>query len=387
MVPIYCTNILIDMTYLFVANSAWYLKNFRSSTLEAFSCANKVICLYPTGGDAESLRKLGAQPRSFYLDATSTNPLKEFLSLLTLVLQIVRHRPDVVFSFNPKTNLYSLIVCWFLGIPCVPNVSGVGVASQLQGIVAKIYHVLVGFFFKRASHVFFQNSDDYKNFLDLKWIRSLDAEIIPGSGVNLEKFCPSIKESHPIRFLMAARLIKSKGVCEFIKAAHQVAHESTVKCEFILAGVQDFSSRAVPPKLLESLEAETQIKFVGYIENMPSLLNTIDCVVLPSYYPEGIPRSLIEAAASGKVIITTDTPGCREVLMEGKNGFFVEPRSTESLVSVMHKVLDLSADELKNMKETSRELAVVRFDENIVIRRYLEIVEKFHQQACDRLYK
>jgi len=365
------------MTSLFVANTSWYLKNFRSSTLEAFSKKGKVICLSPEEGYGEGLRELGAKTRTFYLDAASTNPIKELLSLLSLTLEIARQRPNVVFSFNPKTNLYSLIACWLLRIPCVPNVSGVGGASQLQGMVAKVYRTLVGFFYKYASHIFFQNSDDYHTYLKAKWIMSENAEILPGSGVNLQRFCPSEKEDNSIRFLMAARLIRPKGVVEFIEAAREMVVKSKTPCEFILAGINDTSSRAIPAELLASLETEAQIHFVGHIEDMPSLLKNIDCVVLPSYYPEGVPRSLIEAAAAGKVIITTNTPGCREVVVDGENGFFVEPRSVESLKAGMQKVMELSLCELTYMKAASRVIAEKRFDENIVIQRYLEVAEKF----------
>jgi glycosyltransferase involved in cell wall biosynthesis len=365
------------MTYLFIANTAWYLKNFRSTTLREFSLEHNVICLFPEGGDAESLRKLGVNPQTFYLDAISVNPLKELFSILTLLRQIARHKPDVVFSFNPKTNLYALIACWVLRIPCVPNVSGVGVASQLKGIEAKVYRTLVGFFYKYASHIFFQNSDDYHTFFQAKWIRSTQTEILPGSGVNLRQFFPSEKEDTPIRFLMAARLIRPKGVVEFIEAAREMVVKSKTPCEFILAGINDTSSRAIPAELLASLETEAQIHFVGHIEDMPSLLKNIDCVVLPSYYPEGVPRSLIEAAAAGKVIITTNTPGCREVVVDGENGFFVEPRSVESLKAGMQKVMELSLCELTYMKAASRVIAEKRFDENIVIQRYLEVAEKF----------
>ncbi len=369
------------MKTTFVANTAWYLYNFRSSTLRSFSDYFYVSCLYPNGGDGEPLRNLGTQTQPFYMDATSTNPFKELKSLLSLIWHVAHQKPNVVFSFNPKTNLYSLIACWLLRIPCVPNVSGAGVASQLQGVIGKVYRALVGFFYKNALHVFFQNSDDYQVFLQAGWVKSSQSEIIPGSGVDLERFSPCKKTTAPITFLMAARLIKTKGVIEFIEAARKVVAESDVACEFILAGVYDTSSRAVPKELLDSLTIEENIHFVGHIEDMPTLLKTVDCVALPSYYPEGVPRSLIEAAASGKIIITTDTPGCRETVIAGQNGFFVPPQSVDGLAAGIHKVLGLRADEMKRMKKASRSMAEKRFDENIVIQRYLNVVEMLKEKG------
>lgn len=364
------------MRTVFVANTAWYLENFRTSTLRSFASTRKVVCLYPKGCVSRSLRKSGVQEQPFYLDASSTNPIKELVSLIALTWQIARHRPDIVFSFNPKTNLYSLIACWLLRIPCVPNVSGVGVASQMQGVLGKVYRTLVGFFYKRASHVFFQNNDDYQAFLQAGWVRAQKSEIIPGSGVDLKAFRPTDKERSSVRFLMASRLIKPKGVIEFIEAARKVVSESDLDCEFILAGVNDTSDRAVPKDFLDELAKEKRIHFLGHIEDMPTLLQTIDYVVLPSYYPEGVPRSLIEAAAAGKAIITTDTPGCREVVLEGENGFFVKPQSVESLALAMHRALKLDNKKLEYMKRASRVLAEERFDEKIIIHRYLEIADQ-----------
>ncbi|BCR06710.1 hypothetical protein DESUT3_37790 [Desulfuromonas versatilis] len=173
---------------------------------------------------------------------------------------------------------------------------------------------------------------------------------------------------------MASRLIKSKGVVEYIEAARRLV-ANDVGCEFILAGVKDSSSRAVSNDLLEGLKTENRIRFLGHIEDMPSLLNTVDCVVLPSYYPEGVPKSLIEAAASGKIIITTDTPGCRDTVIEGENGFFVPPKSIDGLCEGMQKVLGLSDGEMRRMKHASRLLAENLFDEKTVIQRYFNAVE------------
>ncbi|EWH01845.1 hypothetical protein Q427_11960, partial [Halomonas sp. BC04] len=149
----------------------------------------------------------------FYLDAVSTQPVKESRGLLSLLATLRRVRPALVYSFNPKTNLYALMACWLLRLPCVPNVSGVGVASQLGGVKGGVYRRLAGFFYRRAHHVFFQNREDRQAFLDAGWVRQSQCEVIPGSGVDLSRFCPVPREpGRPLRFLMAARLLKAKGV-------------------------------------------------------------------------------------------------------------------------------------------------------------------------------
>lgn len=355
----------------FIANSSWYLYNFRASTIRVFSQANTVTCLSPKGEDQQQLLKLGADVKTFYLDAGSINPFKEFLSLFTIFWYLFRNRPKIVFSFNPKTNLYAMICCQALGIKCVPNVSGVGVASELKGLLGIFYRKLTGFCYRRAHHVFFQNKNDHLNFLLAGWIDSKNAEIIPGSGVDLKRFTPHPRKGK-IRFLMASRLIKQKGVVEYIQSARQVLLNNK-SCDFLLAGVKDFSNRAIDDNTINSLESEEDINFIGHIKDMPELLKEVDCIVLPSYYPEGVPRSLIEAASSGKIIITTNTPGCKETVLNGINGYLVEPRSIDQLTQAMDMVCNLTIEEMFSMKQASRNIAELHFDENIVINKYKSV--------------
>jgi len=358
----------------FLANSAWYLDNFRRSTLLRFAELHDITCLHPNVDQGDELHTLNVKTKPFFLDATSASPVKESWSLICLTLLLLVDRPSVLFSFNPKTNLYALIACWLLRIPCVPNVSGVGVASQLKGPVGKLYRSLAGFFYRRAAHVFFQNQDDYQTFTKLRWVKPDQAEVIPGSGVDLVGFQPHNKEDTTFRFLMAARLITPKGVIEYLEAARKVV-ASGHACEFLLAGIQDNSSRAIDAKTLSDLKDEPNIDFIGHVADMPELLKDIDCVVLPSYYPEGIPRSLIEAAAAGKMIITTDTPGCREVVKSGENGLLVAPKDVSQLAEAMLHLIRLPEIQQRAMSAASRKLAESCFDENIVIERYLDVAE------------
>lgn len=363
------------MKVFFVANSAWYLSNFRLSTLQNFSKWNEVTCLFPRSALDGDLAGYDIKKRPFFLVPESTNVLKEFLSLAHLSILLLVKRPNILFSFNPKTNLYALIACWLLRIPCVPNVSGVGAASQLSGPIGKLYRSLAGFFYRRAPHVFFQNRDDYHTFTKLGWVKAGQAEVIAGSGVDLKRFHPVARDVESVRFLMAARLIKQKGVVEYLEAAQAVLSEGK-QAEFWLAGVKDHSDRAVEPQIIEQFSQQSGIEFIGHVEDMPAVLAQVDCVVLPSFYPEGIPRSLIEAAAAGKVIVTTDTPGCREVVEREQNGFLIAPQSVEALADAMQRVINLPPETRAEMQTASRALAESRFDENIVIDSYIKTAER-----------
>lgn len=363
------------MKVAFVANSAWYLSNFRASTLEAFSREHAVTCLFPVQDDPSSLAPFDVGRAPFYLDAVSTQPVKEVRALLSLIATLMRERPAVVYSFNPKTNLYALIACWLLRLPCVPNVSGVGVASQLGGVKGWLYRGLAGFFYRRARYVFFQNHQDREAFIYAGWVSEACSEVIPGSGVDLARFVPKSREpGRPVRFLMAARLLKAKGVPEYLQASQELASAIEGRVEFLLAGSMEASERGVPEAEVVAWGKALGTSYLGHVSDMPALLDTVDCVVLPSYYPEGVPRSLIEAAATGKVIITTEMPGCQEAVVSGENGWCVPPQNIEALQQAMQRVVDLDDAGLAAMGKASRSLAERHFDERIVIERYRQVL-------------
>jgi glycosyltransferase involved in cell wall biosynthesis len=361
------------MTVLFLANTGWYLNNFRRKSIEAFlKEGHEVVLLCPEGSGEKLLLDLSCEVRTFKLDNAGTNPFSEAKSLTQIFFSIRHLRPDIVFSFNPKTNLYGLLSCRLLGIPCVPNVSGVGNASQLTGWKALIYRRVSRFAYKSASHVFFQNESDMGSYQDLGVLRAGHFSCLPGSGVDLVRFNPGsqVAAKETFIFLMACRLIVQKGVMEYLQAAERLL-ASGANCEFWLAGVPDGTKRAVPEDVLREFEQRGVIRFLGNVSDMENVLVKVDCVVLPSWYPEGVPRVLLEGAAAGLPLITTNRPGCQDVVVEKKNGFFVKEQSVDSLVEAMENLISLSENELKALGLASRRLAEDRFDEGIVITEYL----------------
>ena len=367
------------MKVCFLANTGWYLENFRANTLRAFVDAGyEVIALCPEGSGEEGLSATGVQCHTFRLDNAGTNPFVELASLVGLIRLIRSLRPDCVYSFNPKTNLYGLLGCWLFGIRCIPNVSGMGSAALLGGVKGWVYNALVKLAYRRASFMFFQNDEDLAVFRELGLANADNALRLPGSGVDLERFTPDQKVAggnEPVRFLMACRLIHAKGVLEFLQAAHRVvARYPNVEC--LLAGVSDGSDRAVSTEIIRSYcSPGGRIRFLGHVEAMEEALQGVTAVVLPSWYPEGVPRSLLEGLAAGKLILTTDRPGCRDVVEEGVNGFFVAEQSVDSLVAAMENVLALEPDRLEAMSQASRRKAEDQFSERVVIDAYLGCVK------------
>lgn len=355
------------------------MNNFRRSTINSFlENGYQVSAVCPENTGEDLLRDLGVELKTFPLSLAGTNPFEEIRSIRSLLWLLRDLRPDVVFSFNPKTNLYSLLVCRVLSIPCIPNVSGVGNASQLPGWKGCVYRCMQGIAFRKAATIFFQNSTDQKAFSDSGILKSVPHECLRGSGVDLKRFRPTVRASDsPVRFLLACRLIRQKGVVEYLRAAEALKNIYGSRVEFLLAGVSDHSARAVSESEIMDFANKGVIDYLGNVPDISVVMDKVDCVVLPSVYPEGVPRFLLEGAAAGKIIVTTDRPGCQDTMTNGVNGYFCEPKSVASLRAVMEKVLLLSSESLRSMGEESRKLAVAYFDEQLVIGAYLKAAERF----------
>ncbi|WOI24919.1 glycosyltransferase family 4 protein [Cobetia amphilecti] len=360
----------------FIANSKWYIKNFRESTLTSFTdCGFKCYVYTPEDSKVTISNSVCFEP--IKLKPQSKNIINEIHSLISIITKLssVKHR--LVFSFNPKTNLYTLIAGVLLKKPVVVNVSGVGQASLINGFTGLIYKSMISYFYKKSAHCFFQNSADMNHFIKIGYISSDKASLLPGSGVDLNKFKPNyITNSGRVEFLMASRLIKQKGVIEYLESANKFS-KRYVNSSFILAGVADNTERGVGElEICSYTKNNNNIKFIGQSDEMHKVMRSADVVVLPSYYPEGTPRVLLEAAASGKIIITTNTPGCSDVVVDGLNGFLIEPRSAESLLNAMEKIMLLSDQDFLEMKKQSRLIAERKFDEKIVIQEYLNVADR-----------
>lgn len=298
----------------------------------------------------------------------------EFFSFISVFCTIFRSKSDVVFSFNPKTNLYALLSCSILRKRCVPNVSGVGDADRLSGLVGWFYQIISKFVYSRAELVFFQNSEDLDRFVRLGIVKRNRCEVLPGSGVDLTRFYPKASESgdKAVCFLLACRLIKKKGVEEYLEAANLLAKDG-LSARFLLAGVPDFSDRSIPIEHIQSYLIPGKVEFLGHVGDMASLLGEVDAVVLPSTYAEGVPRSLLEGLASGKIIVTTNRPGCRETVIDNENGFVLESTDVVDLYEVFKAVTELDSAKRTSMGLVSRKLAEEKFDERLVISRYLSV--------------
>jgi glycosyltransferase involved in cell wall biosynthesis len=378
-----------------IANTSWYLYNFRMSLMQALVAAgHEVVAVGPTDAYVDKLVAAGIRHRAIPLAGASVNPLRELRSVWALHRVFQSEHVDLVLSYTPKGNLYGAMAAAMNSVPTVPNVSGLGRLfirhSPLTWLVKQLYR----FGFAKAVRVFFQNREDMESFVRLGLVGAGKAERLPGSGVDLARFVPvepdifhpadrspQVVEGNPdggkqFVFLLVARLLWDKGVGEYVEAARKVRQKYPA-AEFNLLGFIDVQSpSAIPRDQVEGWVKEGVIRYLGPTDDVLPYLSNADCVVLPSFYREGVPRTLLEAAAMAKPIITTDAPGCRDTVDDGVTGFLCRVRDAGDLADKMLRMLDMDPVELEEMGQRGRAKMVREFDERLVINRYLDVVRE-----------
>jgi len=355
------------------ANTTWYVLNFRSRLIESLIDQGwRVVVLSPPDRHVERLAALGAEHVPLTLDNAGTNPLRELATLWRIRAAMSRIRPSVVLTFTPKINIYLSLVARTLGVPVIANISGLGRAFVSGGWIEKVSRALYGVALRWPSTVFFQNEEDRAIFIEAGLVDPARTHRLPGSGVDVDRFSPRPKpQAGPFQFLLVARLLWDKGVGEFVEAA-RIVKARHPDVEFALAGFLDVDSpSAVPRSAVEEWEREGVIRFLGSFDDMVPVYAQADCVVLPSYYREGVPRSLLEAASMGKPVITTDSVGCRDTVEDGVTGWLVKPRDAEDLALKIIALVDAPAEYLAALQLNARLFIQQSFDERIVISAYL----------------
>jgi glycosyltransferase involved in cell wall biosynthesis len=355
----------------FSANSSWYLFNFRKNTLRLFIQEGYIVhVLAPDDKYFDLLSSFGCNCKIIALSPRSKNPLRELMSLFS-IYKGLNSSGKIVFNFTPKINIYLSLIASIRGQFAINNISGLGRVFNKRGLLSSIVLILYRFINKFTYFTFFQNEDNYKEFVNQGVISKKRASVLPGSGVDINAFSyHDLPNSKAINFLFCSRVLESKGVGLLVKACDHIVSKG-LNINLTIAGpIDEDDNGCIDIKEIEKWKSSKHIKFVGEVEDSRILLKESDCVVLPSYYSEGTPKILLEAGAMGRVIITTDMPGCRDVV-SNDNGFLVQPRSLESLTDALLKVCNSSKKDLSEMGKKSRILIEDRFNEKIVLEQYL----------------
>ena len=356
-------------------NTSWSLFNFHSGLIKALSeYGFEVLVLCPEDEYTSSLSLLGCRFIPLQMDNAKMNPLKDFLLFWRYLMIFGKERPDIYLAYTIKPNIYGSVAAHLLNVPVINNVTGLGSTFIQGGWLGRFVGMLYRLSFYKSRKVFFQNDDDLKLFLD-KGLVSIDiAERLPGSGIDLDKFTAvPMSDKLQLRFLLVGRMLRDKGVYEFIEAA-RLLNKRGVKAEFLLLGFVDVDNHTAISELqISDWVTEGIVRYLGTSDDVREQIAAVECVVLPSYR-EGVPRTLLEAAAMARPLIATNVPGCRDVVDDGVNGFLCRPRDAKDLADKMQQMVSLSSAERKAMGVRGREKIEREFDEKIVIEKYLEAI-------------
>lgn len=357
-------------------NTSWNLVNFRSNLICALiNNGCEVVTVAPPDEFVPRLKALGCRYIPLPMDNQGTHLGRDLLLLWRFYCLLRRERPAVYLGYTVKPNVYGSLAAHALGIPVVNNISGLGAVFIKDKWLARLVRGLYRLALWRSARVFFQNEDDRRLFVEGKLVRPEVTDRVPGSGVALARFeaVPLPAADHPVRFLLIARMLWDKGVGEFVEAARMIRNRG-VNADFQLLGFLDVQNPAAV--LREEMQAwvdEGVVKYLGATDDVRPYIAEADCVVLPSYR-EGTPRSLLEAAAMARPIITTDTVGCREVVDDGVNGYLCHTRDAADLAQKMERMIALSPEARAEMGRRGREKVARQFDEEIVINKYLTTI-------------
>lgn len=364
---------------MIVLNTAWNLFNFRAGLIRALVAEGyDVVAVAPNDEYALRLAELGCRFVALPMDNKGTNPALDLLLFLRF-LKLLRHEcPDVYLGYTIKPNIYGSLAAHFSHISVVNNIAGLGTTFIRDNWLTRLVRSLYKTALSRSHHVFFQNDEDKRMFVEQGLVDRDKVSRLPGSGINLDTFsCEPMPllENRSFRFLLVARLLWDKGVGEYVEAARLVQLKFP-EARFQLLGFLDVKNKtAVSSAQMDEWVNEGVVEYLGVADDVKPYLIAADCVVLPSYR-EGVPRSLLEAAAMGRPIVTTDAVGCRDAVEHGVNGLLCRVADAGDLAEKLSQMIAMSDPDRARMGLAGRRKMELEFDERIVIDRYLQVIKK-----------
>jgi glycosyltransferase involved in cell wall biosynthesis len=364
-------------TITFSANTSWYLYNFRSSTIKAFlNEGHQVVCLSPKDKYSVKLSNLGCKWIPLKIDNKGTNPVKDFILFIKMFLLYRKLRPKIAFHFTIKNNIYGTFAAYLSKVRSINNVTGLGTAFIKNNFTSYIVRFLYKLSQPLAHRIYCQNEEDFEYLLAEKLTPKDSLRLLPGSGVDLHKFHPNTRilnndKNKKFHFLFAGRIIADKGVLELIEAFKSIDQKS-FKCDLWMCGFLDSVNRSsISLDQFEEWKSFEWFNWLGPIESMETVMAKVDCLVLPSYR-EGMPRSILEACAMEIPVITTNVPGCRNVVSNKINGLICNPKDAHSLQNALEQMMNMSLDSRKLLGVNGRLLVKEKYDERFVIQAALD---------------
>lgn len=372
------------LTIALCCHSAFCAANFRGGLVrELTNKGHRVIVIAPPDPQYEAvLRSFGAEFSAWRLRSQGKAPFAEAAAILHLASLLRQLRPNVVFTYTVKPVIYGAIASRLCAVPAIPVITGLGYVFLNNDWVSKLARRLYGWTLRWSKEVWFLNSVDEQTFRQAGILGSSPVHFLPGEGVNTDHFAPVDEPasrkpnvSGALTFLMLSRLLKDKGVLEFIGAARIVKAKFPWARFQLLGAIDANNPSAIAPEQVAAWQEEGVVQHLGTLQDVRPAIHAADCVVLPSYR-EGLPRSLLEASAMCKPLIATDVPGCRDVVEHTVTGLLCAPQNEADLAAQMLSILKLSPQEREAMGKNGRAFVRRRFDERIVFIHYLQALDR-----------
>lgn len=325
----------------------------------------------------ENFAALGVRYIGVALSRAGMNPLSELKLVIALYKQFKKEQPDLMISYGIKMGVYGSLAAIFAGVVKIfPVINGRGNLFQMEGIKGTVARSIISpimkYVFNRCSVIFFQNTDDYELFKDKKLVSEKKCTVVNGSGVNLTRFSETEMPLKPV-FLLVSRLVWAKGIKEYIEAA-VIVKSKFPESRFLLLGPFDETINSIKEEDLKHYFDRGIIEYKGVTSDVDQYYKTCTCYVLPSFYGEGVPRTILEAMATGRPIITTNTPGCKETVDGQKNGFLIPPKESAILAEKMCWMIE-NPEQARMMGRESRKYCEKKFDVNSINKIMVDLME------------
>jgi len=356
-------------------NTSWNIYNFRGNLIKALiSSGYEVVVLAPKDEFSDRLNEFGCQFMELPMHNNGTNPIKDLILLFKYYFLFRILKPDLYLGYTIKPNVYGSIAAHLLNIPVINNIAGLGATFINEGLLTKLVIYLYKFGLKKSYCIFFQNKDDLALFEKLHIVKTDQVDLLPGSGIELPRFTEfsptEVNNNNKFNFLFIGRMLKDKGVYEYIQAA-KIVKQTQLNTEFMLLGqIDEHNKNSICLDEIKLWVSEGIVQYLGRTDDVRHFISQANCVVLPSYR-EGVPRSLLEAAAMNKPLIATNVTGCRDAVDDGINGYLCQVKNPDDLAQKMLKMLELNDEEIKSMGVAGRKKMIREFDENFVMQKYL----------------
>jgi len=368
-----------------VANSAWSMYNFRIDLIRHLLLYFDVLIIAPKDEFTEDLKKAGCSYLDIHFNNRSENPLQDYALLKSLERIYRSEQPDFIFHYVIKPNIYGSMAAARCGIQSVAVITGLGYSFDRPDWLNRIVRFLYRKALKKAREVWFLNQEDADLFIQRKLADSEKIKILPGEGINTDHFSPQsnkpVARTKAFQFLMGTRLLRSKGVGVYIEAARILKNKHR-DVRFELIGFFEKNHRdSISESELRNWQKKGIIHYGGFAKDVRPFLRQADCFVFPSFYHEGIPRCLLEAAAMEVPIITSVNTGCKEVVLEGVNGFLVVPNDAAVLAARMEEMMALNNGQRADMGKRGRERVTEKFGMEKILKEYDETLMSLRGKA------